>query len=180
MGAEPALGKIYAHRTVAELWTLKGKPKAVKGVTTKKKKKPLGWLEMRGGPALLIEPPSRRYELTVQARSQFAPCGAVCCHPVLTSFPFPPSLGPPLQPLQAAVNVPPASESHHYANVFVAVEWNHFIVGRSPPVPVPKLFTQIVIEFDANGVEVVTETVVQVRGKDEKDKSKFKAGKVSK
>ena len=69
VGAEPLLGKIYAHTSVAELWTLKGKPKAVKGVATKKKKKPLGWLALRGGPALLLEPPSRRYELTVQARA---------------------------------------------------------------------------------------------------------------
>ena len=46
----------------------------------------------------------------------------------------------------------------------MVVEWNGFIVGRSPDVPIPKMYTQVTVEYDSTGMEVVTETVVQVRG----------------
>ena len=49
-----------------------------------------------------------------------------------------------------------------FASAFVVVEWNGFIVGRSPDAPIPKMFTQVTVEYDAAGMEVVTETVVQV------------------
>ena len=56
----------------------------------------------------------------------------------------------------------PSSFLSFLVSAFVVVEWNGFLVGRSPDVPIPKMFTQVTVEFDASGMEVVTETVVQV------------------